>query len=103
MNATIFIVATMAVGVVTFLFLYQFIIPPGANPNIVWVVMGVSIILGIVMGYFMMKINILFFIGLGCLLGYVVGTLVYNLGFNRIGSNPEVNNKVKVRLSTGLL
>jgi len=38
----------------------------------------------------MMKINLIFFIGLGCLLGYVLGEVIYNLGFNRIQSNPKL-------------
>jgi len=90
MNATIFIVACASVLVVSFLFLYQFIIPAGSNPNIVWVVLGVSIVLGIVVGYFMFKINLIFFIALGALLGYVIGELLYNVGLNRINSNPQV-------------
>ena len=91
LNATIFIVACASVLVVSFLFLYQFVIPAGSNPNIIWVVLGISIVLGIVLGYFMFKINLIFFIALGALLGYVLGTFFYNLGLNRIHSNTEVN------------
>jgi len=92
LNITIFISACGSVLVLTFLFLYQFIIPARADPNIVWVVLGISIVLGVVLGYFMMKFNILFFIGLGCLLGYILGLFIYNVGLNRIQSNPEVLN-----------
>jgi len=105
-TVTEFIIACGSTLVVTFLFLYQFIIPSGANPNIVWVVLGISIVLGLVFGYFMTRLEVLFFIALGALLGYVLGEVVYNLGFNRIQtSNPAVRiiSIYNIRSSIGLL
>jgi hypothetical protein len=93
LNGTIFFVACFSVLAVSFLFIYQFVIPAGSNPNIMWVVLGISVILGLGMAFLMLQVNIIFFIGLGGLLGYVVGTLAYNLGLNRIQSNPEVRIK----------
>ncbi len=73
--------------------MFQFILPTGAKPNIVWVVLGISIILGGIFGYFVVKYrNWLLSIIFGTYTGYIFGNLLYNVGLKYIKANPDVIN-----------
>ena len=52
---TIFIISTLIVVSFVSVFILQFIIPAGSHSKIIWVVLGISTVLGIVLGYFMSK------------------------------------------------
>jgi hypothetical protein len=48
---TIFLVTTIAVMTVVFIVMFQFIIPSGANHAIIWVVLGISAAVGLLLGF----------------------------------------------------
>ena len=52
---TTFLISSVFVISVVFVFFFEFIIPKGSNPNIVWVILGISGILGLVLGYYLSK------------------------------------------------
>jgi len=85
---TTFIISTIAVVSVVFIFFFQFIIPKGSNPNIVWVVLGISSVLGLVLGYFLSKMYKVFIGLFGGFIGYLLGTLLYTFALSRIDWNP---------------
>jgi hypothetical protein len=88
---TVFLVTSMATITVVFIFLFQFIIPSGGNPNIVWVVLGISSILGIFLGYIVSKYNkIVIGLILGGYMGYIVGIILYDSILMKIHASPGV-------------
>jgi hypothetical protein len=92
MTVTIFLVSTIIVVTLIFVLLFGFIIPGGANPAVVWVVLGISVVAGLVMGYLIAKYRKTFIgFALGGYLGYLLGILLYNSVIVRIGSNLTVN------------
>lgn len=93
-NLTVFLVAVISTVGFTFIFLFQFILPSGAHPNIVWVVLGIGVVLGIIIGWFLVKYDKLFHAILGGCCGYLVGILLYNLVMNKIEFNPTVNSQL---------
>ena len=71
--------------------MFQYILPSGAKPEIVWVVLGMSVILGTILGYFVAKYkNWLMSILVGTYTGFIVGNLFFNLGLKYIKGNPDV-------------
>jgi hypothetical protein len=96
MVVTIFVVTCAISTTFTFIFLFQFIIPSDAHPAVLWVVLGISIIIGFVLGFFISKYkNLLLGATLGGYMGYILGIFFYNLGLSRIDSNPMVINILK--------
>jgi hypothetical protein len=105
MIVTIFLATCMATVTVVFIFLFQFIIPSGGSPAIVWVVLGISILIGIVLGYIVSRYNkAVIGMILGGYMGYILGLILYNSVFVKIESNPTVNLIIIIiyRLCTGL-
>lgn len=80
MIITIFIATCFATITIVFIFLYQFIIPHGAPQSVTWVVLTVSTITGLLLGYLVAKYKKLL-IGfiLGGYMGYILGLLLYNI------------------------
>ncbi len=56
----------------------------------VWIVLGVGLILGVILSWFLVKITNLFFMILGGYLGYTLGIFLYNLFLNFIHADPKV-------------
>lgn len=91
MIVTIFLATCMATVTFVFIFLFQFIIPSGGNPNIVWVVLVISIIVGIIIGYIVSKNNkIVIGMILGGYMGYIIGVILYDSMFIHIHASPKV-------------
>jgi hypothetical protein len=92
MIVTIFIVSCTLTVTVVFIFLFQFVIPSGAHPAIVWVVLGISSICGLALGYLITKYNKLVIgVILGGYMGYFLGIMLYNLALNKINGSPAVS------------
>jgi len=84
---TTFIISAVVVVSVAFVFFIEYIIPKGSNPNIVWVVLGISAVLGLVMGYFLAKVYKVFVGIFGGYIGYLLGTLLYTFAMSHIDWN----------------
>ena len=80
MIVTIFIVTSLVTITVVFIFLFQFIIPSGGHPGIVWAALGISTVVGFILSYVVAKYRE-FFIGtiLGVYMGYFVGIFLYRV------------------------
>jgi hypothetical protein len=91
-NFTLFLTTCGVTLLFVFIFLFQFVIPNGANHNIIWIVLGISLAAGIILGVLISSYNE-FLIGglLGGYTGYFVGLLLYNLALNKIEANPSVS------------
>lgn len=89
LKATMFIVAFLATLFLLFILLFQLILPTGAKDFVIWIIIGCSVILGILLGIFTVYYRKVFFGLLGGLLGYVVGTLLYTIVLKYISSNPQ--------------
>jgi len=88
---TIFLATCMATITIVFIFLFQFIIPTGGNPAIVWVVLGISTVVGLLLGYLVSKYNkALIGMILGGYMGYILGLVLYDSFLVKIQSNPTV-------------
>ena len=91
MIITIFLATCMATITIVFIFLFQFIIPSGGSPAIVWVVLGISTVVGLVLGYIVSKYNkALIGMILGGYMGYILGLVLYDSFLIKIQSNPTV-------------
>ena len=91
MIVTIFLATCMSTITVVFILLFQFIIPSGGNPSIVWVVLGISTIIGILLGYLVSKYNkVVIGMILGGYMGYIVGIILYDSIFVHIHGSPSV-------------
>jgi hypothetical protein len=94
---TIFLITTIVSITLLFVFLFGFIIPGGANPGIVWVVLGIALISGIVLGYLVTKYKkTLIGFTLGAYLGYLVGILLYNALLVRLASHLHVSISINL-------
>ena len=51
---TFLISSIIVISIVTLLFT-QYIIPAGTNPNYIWVIFGISGVIGLICGYFLSK------------------------------------------------
>lgn len=88
---TIFIFTCATTILFFFLLMFQFILPAGSKPEIVWVVLGISIIIGIIAGYYVAKYkDILLSIVFGGFTGFILGNILYNLAFKYINFSPLV-------------
>lgn len=88
---TIFIFACGTTILFFFLLMFQFILPGGSKPEIVWVVLGISIIIGIVAGYYIAKYkDLLLAMVFGSFTGFILGNILYNLVLKYIKFNPTV-------------
>lgn len=59
--------------------------------NMIWIIGGVAILAGLILGYLFNKAVKIFFSLLGAYLGYVIGILVYSLFLNKIqGVDPNI-------------
>jgi hypothetical protein len=88
---TVFIIITAIVTTLIFIIMFQLIIPKNNSNVIIWVVLGISLVIGIVLGWLVNKYKqTLFGITLGSYMGYLLGILLLNVGLNRIELNPTV-------------
>jgi hypothetical protein len=88
---TVFLVTAIAVVSFVFIILFQFIIPNGVNHTIVWVVLGISIVTGLVLAFLIARYNkTLIGLPLGGYLGYIGGSVLYSLSIVRIDWNQTV-------------
>jgi hypothetical protein len=91
LTITIFLVTTIVSITLVFLLFFGFILPGGANPAIVWVVLAISLVIGFVCGYLMTKYKkTLIGFTLGAYLGYLAGILLYNAILIQISWHPKV-------------
>ncbi len=91
---TIFLVTTLASIAVIFIFLFQFIIPSGGSSAMVWVVLGISTVVGLILSYLIAKNNKeVIGIILGCLMGYTFGMMLYSIVIRYVKANPTVSIK----------
>jgi hypothetical protein len=92
MIITVFLITMIITVTLVFLLMFGFILPGGANPAIVWVVLGIAVIVGIVLGFLVAKYKkTLIGFALGGYLGYLLGILLYNALLNRIEASPTVS------------
>jgi len=90
-SITIYIITGILTILFFFILMFQYIIPSGADPAIVWVVLGISVIIGGVLGYFVVKYrNWLLAIIIGIYTGFIFGNLLFNIGLKYIEANPNV-------------
>jgi hypothetical protein len=90
-SITIFLIVCSIVTSLIFVIMFQLVIPKNNSNIIVWVVLGISLVIGIVLGYLVNKYKeTVFGITLGAYMGYMVGILLLNLGLNRIDANPNL-------------
>lgn len=88
---TIFIFTCSITILFFFLLMFQFILPAGSKPEIVWVVLGISIVIGIIAGYYTAKYkNVLLSIILGSFTGFILGNILYNVALKYIKFSPTV-------------
>jgi len=53
----------------------------------IWIIIAVSIVLGLIIGYFLVKAQQVFFIILGAYIGYIVAILLYNMFLHNINGD----------------
>lgn len=88
---TIFLITTATTITAVFLFMFYFALPNGGHPAIIWVVLGISIVCGLVLGYFITRYNkIILGIILGCYMGYILGILLFDIALVHIQADPNV-------------
>jgi hypothetical protein len=89
MIITLFLTTCICVVTVIFIIFFGILIPDGASIIVVWVVLAISLIIGMLLGYFVAKYKrvVLGFL-LGGYMGYIGGILLYNTAFIYIKSNP---------------
>jgi hypothetical protein len=90
---TIFIIITMATTTLCFVFMFGFILPNSTAKALPWVVLGISGIVGLVLGYFVAKYNksVIGMI-LGGYMGYLLGLICYTSMTVNISGNQTVKN-----------
>jgi len=88
---TVFLATYAATVTFVFVFLFQFIIPSGGHPAIVWVVLAISTVAGLILGYLVSKYKkIVIGMILGGYMGYITGVILYDSIFVKIESSPTV-------------
>ena len=90
-NVTIFIFTCILTILFFFILMFQFILPSGAKPEIVWVVLFIAIVLGAILGFFVTRYkNWLLAIIIGTYTGFIFGNLLFNICLKYIEANPDV-------------
>jgi len=84
---TIFVLAFVISGAFFLTLTFQFFVKDTSDPAVKWVVLGICAILGLIIAYFIIKLNKLFFILLGASLGYLLGNFLYIFILNFIPGN----------------
>lgn len=88
---TIFIFTCIITILFFFILIFQFIIKTEAKEGIVWAVLAISLVIGLVFGYFVAKYkNWLLSLIIGSYTGFIVGNLLYNIALKYIQANPKV-------------
>jgi hypothetical protein len=82
-TATIYIGCVLIVMSALSIIVFDILLKDG-NQNTVWIVGGVSIVIGLILGYLFNKMIKIFFTLFGAYLGYVVGILLYNLLIHKL-------------------
>lgn len=94
--ATLFILVTVMVVTVVSILMFQFL-PQVQNPYMVWVVLGISTVLGIVAAYFVSVYNkAILGLLIGGYMGYLLGTISFTAISVHITASPNVRflNKI---------
>ena len=74
-----------AIIIIVVVFFFQFILPAGTSSWIIWVILFIGASLGIFLGYYIAKNDDKFLsLLVGCLGGFFLGELLYNLFGNQI-------------------
>jgi hypothetical protein len=90
-NVTVYIFTCLLTIIAFFILMFQFILKDGSSQTTVWVVLGISIVIGGVFGYFVVKYrDWLLAIIIGGYTGFIFGNLLYNIGLKYIEANPKV-------------
>lgn len=87
-KATIFVVG--ALSSITLSVVVYFNIFANSTTTSVWVVLAVGLVIGLALGYFLIRATKAFFMLLGGYLGYTLGIFLYNLLLNKIHADPKV-------------
>lgn len=90
MRVTIFLLGVVSVTCFVFILVFQFILPSGGKPVLIWVVLGFGCALGILLGFAMSYYKKLFFSILGGVFGMIIANLSYIIILRYIDSNPDV-------------
>jgi hypothetical protein len=88
LKVTILIVGT--ISSITILFLFYFNIFSPENEKTVWILLGIGAIMGLTLGYLMIKFTKGVTMLIGGYLGYLVSIFVYNMMLKYIHSNPHI-------------
>ena len=86
-EATIYIGCILIVMSAAFIIVFDIIYKNGAEEKVVWIVGGISIFFGIILGCLFNKFIRIFFTLFGAYLGYITGILLYNLFVHNIDAN----------------
>ncbi len=90
-NVTVYIFTCLLTIIGFFILMFQFILKDGSSQTTVWVVLGISIIIGAIFGYIVVKFrDWLLAIIIGGYTGFIFGNLLYNIGLKYIEANPQV-------------
>ena len=90
-NVTVYIFTCLLTIIAFFILIFQFILKDGSSQTTFWVVLGISIVIGGVFGYFVVKYrDWLLAIIIGGYTGFIFGNLLYNIGLKYIEANPKV-------------
>jgi len=87
-KATIFLAG--ALSCLTLAAVVYFNIFTVESTTTVWIVFGVGLLIGVALGYFLIKITNMFFMILGGYMGYTLGIFLYNLVLNQIHADPKL-------------
>ena len=74
---TVFIVFTLTVFVLIMTFFYAIILPVSVKGWTVWVIGAVGLVLGLICGFFMMKLARVGIAALGAWIGFVIGLIIH--------------------------
>ena len=90
-NVTVYIFTCLLTIIAVFILVFQFILKDGSSQTTVWVVLGISVVIGAIFGYIVVKYrNWLLAIIIGGYTGFIFGNLLYNIGLKYIEANPQV-------------
>ena len=97
---TLCVLSFLTVSIVLFVVIFQYM-PSGGNRDIIfWVTFVVSVVLGVVVAYYLLQ-NPEAYTGilLGISGGYILGTLIYSLFLSRISWHPNLVNIITILIS----
>lgn len=90
LKITMFVVSVIFSLFFLFILIFQLIIPNGTKEFVVYIILGCSLILGIIIGIATVYYRKIFFGILGGCLGYIIGLILYTIALKYIQINPTV-------------